>query len=146
MATTEDVTVSDRQQIFDIILRYFWLVDHGRADETGAFFADDAQLTFGPGAPKPGTIEGAAIPIAMRARAKQTEVTTRHVLSNIILTVRDANTVEANALLTLFRSNDEHRGTVPASVADIEDIYVRSGESWKIHRRRILPVFNRVET
>ena len=146
MATTEDVTVSDRQQIFDIILRYFWLVDHGRADETASFFAEDAQLTFGPGAPKPGTIEGAAIPIAMRARAKQTEVTTRHILTNIVLTVRDADTVDAYALVTLFRSNDAHRGTVPALVADIEDVFVRCGDSWQILRRRILPVFSRVET
>ncbi len=134
----------DQESIVEVIHRYFWLVDHGRADETAQLFTPSGQLTFGERAPKPGTIEGAAIGVAMLARSKQMNVTTRHVVSNIILTARDAASVEASFLLTLFRSEDSRLDTYPASIADVDDLFVRHGERWRIQRRMIAPVFNRV--
>jgi SnoaL-like protein len=133
----------DQESIVDVIHRYFWLVDHGRADETAHLFTPSGRLTFGERAPKPGTIEGAAIGVAMLARSKQINVTTRHVVSNIILAVRDAASVEASFLLTLFRSEDTRLDTYPASIADVDDVFVRQGEHWRIQRRVIAPVFNR---
>ena len=137
------IAFEDRISIIDIIHVYFWLVDHGRADEVSLYFAETGRLTFGPGAPKPGTLEGAAIAVAMVARSKQSEVTTRHALSNIALTATSDTTIEAYSLLTLYRSGDATRDTYPASVADIEDIFVRTDKGWRILERRILPVFNR---
>jgi hypothetical protein len=143
MTTPAPVTNDNRQAIIDIIHRYFWLVDHGRADETAAYFSQTARLTFGPGAPKPGTIEGKSIAAAMIARAKQIEVTTRHVISNITLTTLGDDKVQAYSLLTLFRSEDARRDTYPASIADVDDIFVRMGNSWRIQDRTISPIFNR---
>lgn len=137
------ITFEDRVSICDILHRYFWLVDHGHADQVSRLFVKTGRLTFGATAPKPGTLEGAEIASAMFARSRQTEVTTRHVLSNITLTATADATVEAYSLLTLFRSGDTTRDTYPTSVADIEDIFVRTDEGWRILERRILPVFNR---
>ena len=133
----------DQESIVDVIHRYFWLVDHGRADETAHLFILLGRLTFGERALKPGTIEGAAIGVAMLARSKQINVTTRHVVSNIILTARDEASVEASFLLTLFRSEDSRLDTYPASIADVDDLFVRHEEHWRIQRRTIAPVFNR---
>ena len=138
------ISADDRQAIVDLIHRYFWLVDHGLADQTAACFTATAKLTFGPGAPKPGTIEGSAIGAAMVARSKQIEVTTRHVVSNIALAVIDGSRVRAYSLLTLFRSADASRDTYPASVADVDDIVVRDADTWRIQERTISPIFNRV--
>ncbi len=134
----------DQECIVEVIHRYFWLVDHGRADEVAQLFTPTGRLTFGERAPKPGTIEGASIGAAMLARSKQTNVTTRHVVSNIILTALDAASVEASFLLTLFPSEDARLDTYPASVADIDDLFVRDRDYWRIQRRTIAPIFNRI--
>jgi hypothetical protein len=59
------LTIEDRLDLAELALRGFWLIDQGRAGEAAALFAEDANLTFGPGAPRPGTISGAAIAAAM---------------------------------------------------------------------------------
>lgn len=134
---------ADRDAITDLVHQFFWLVDHGRADETGALFAPTAALTFAPGSPKPGTLEGPAIAEAMKARAAQREITTRHVLSNITLTPRPDGQVEGYLLLTLFRASAANPPPDPAAVADIEDVYVKTAEGWRIARRVITPIFSR---
>lgn len=144
-ATTavQPLAIEDRFAVTDVVLRFFRLVDQGRAGETAALFTADATLTFGPGAPKPGTIAGADIPAAMAARQAQVHVTTRHVLSNVVLSPAEDGSVHVYSLLTLFRSEDEKRDSDPASVADIDDVLVRDGNGWRIKQRTITPVFNR---
>jgi hypothetical protein len=138
------ISADDRQAIVDLIHRYFWLVDHGLADQTAECFTATAKLTFGPGAPNPGTIEGAAIGAAMVHRSKQSNITTRHVVSNVALAAIDDSRVQAHSLLTLFRSVDASRDTYPASVADIDDVVVRDADTWRIQDRTISPIFNRI--
>lgn len=144
MTSAGNVSIADRLAATDVVNRFFWLVDMGRAAETAALFTPDATLTFGPGAPKPGTIEGAAIGEAMKARQGQANVTTRHVLSNVAVAARDDGALEIYTLLTLFRSEDESRNSHPASVADVQDVLVRDGDGWRIKERTITPIFNRV--
>ena len=137
------LTAIDRQAVVDMIHRYFWLVDHGRADQIAALFAPDGRLTFGPGAPNPGTIEGSAIATVMLARAKQTDVTTRHVVSNIMISKLDETRASSNCLLTLYKSTTSQRDSYPTSIADVEDTYVKAESNWLIQTRVITPIFNR---
>jgi hypothetical protein len=125
--------------------RYFWLVDHGRAAETVELFSPTARLTFGPGAPKPGSLCGAEIGAAMQARQKQTHVNTRHVISNVVMAARQAGLVEVTSLLTLFKSEHDSRDSYPASIADINDVFVLQQGAWLIQERTILPVFSRAQ-
>lgn len=143
MAGKISLSVDDRLAAIDLVNRFFFLVDKGRAAETAALFAADGSLTFGPGSPKPGTVAGGDIPAAMTARQAQTHVTTRHVLSNQAVTPLDDGTIAVYSLLTLFRSEDETRDSYPASIADIDDILVRVGADWRIKARTVSPVFNR---
>jgi hypothetical protein len=143
VGSSQTISTDDRQAVVDLVHRYFWLIDHGLAHRTAECFTETAKLTFGSLAPKPGTIHGAAIGAAMVARSKQTEVTTRHVVSNIALAAIDSSTVQVYSLLTLFRSADASRDTYPVSVADIEDIVVRDAGTWRIQDRTISPIFNR---
>jgi 3-phenylpropionate/cinnamic acid dioxygenase small subunit len=134
----------DRCRITDIIHRYFWLADHGHAEQIAGLFAQHGRLIFSESAPKPGVLTGRPeIATAMLARSKQTHVTTRHVVSNIMMRSRDAMTIEASSLLTLYRSEDESRDSYPKSIADIEDVFVREGDEWRIGQRTIDPIFNR---
>jgi 3-phenylpropionate/cinnamic acid dioxygenase small subunit len=135
----------DRFTIIDFIHRYYNLVDTGLAGETAAMFAADAKLTFGAGSPKPGTIHGAEISLAMQSRQQLTDVTTRHSISNIAMSVLGSDKIAANYLMILFRSHGGPRTSLPEFVADVSDIFVREESGWKILERIATPVFSRQE-
>lgn len=137
------VNETDRVQIIDVIHRYFWLVDHGQANEVYKLFSTDGRLEFGAGAPQLGTLQGPEIAASMLARAQLTHVTTRHIVSNIMLRGREDSVIESYSLLTLFRSDDKNRDSYPRSVADVEDMFVRLNGDWRIQKRVISPIFNR---
>lgn len=131
----------DRARIEALLYRSFWLIDHGRAAESAALFAPDGSLTFGPGAPAPGTIRGADIAAAMTRRQAQSGVTSRHLLSNVQIEEMGEDRALMRSLLTLFRTESDDLRPDVKSVADVEDEMVRQGTEWKIARRTIMPVF-----
>lgn len=135
------IEYSVRVALTDAIHLYYHLVDSGQASQVAGLFAPGGSLTFGPGSPKPGTIEGRAIADAMRAREAQTSAFTRHAVTNIVLTGIDTDSVSARHMLILFRSDDASRSTLPTFVADVEDRWVRSGDAWTLAERTILPSF-----
>jgi hypothetical protein len=135
-------SIEDRLAVTDAIHRFFHLVDSGHAAETADLFTDNARLTFGPGSPQPGTIEGPAIRSAMIARQAQASAFTRHTVANIRISSFDAE-LKADYLLTLFRSDDETRSSMPAFIADVSEIWVRQEWTWRIGERTITPAFYR---
>lgn len=141
--TADQLSADDALAIQTIITEFAYLVDHGRATECDALFTEDARITFGPGTPKPGTLEGiAAIRGFLQIRQAQASVTSRHSMSNIRLIPTAKDEVEACSLLTLFRSDNDIRLPVVAFVAEIEERYVRQSEGgWRIRERLITPVF-----
>jgi hypothetical protein len=136
------VAFNIRQDIADRIHLFYDLVDGGKAASTADIFTEDARLTFGPGSPKPGTIEGPAIRDAMAARELQTSAFTRHMVSNLMFSPAADDAVSATYLLLLFRSDDETRNSMPAFVADVAETWALGGE-WKLVERVISPAFAR---
>jgi hypothetical protein len=132
-----------KRAITDIIQRYFWLADVGRADEIPALFAPEATLTLGPGAPRPGTVSGQEIVDMFKARAAQTEVTTRHVVSNLWIGAGENGSAAARCILTLYRSDIAECDSYPLMVADIDDCFVNLNGSWLLRSRKISPVFTK---
>lgn len=133
---------SVREDIRDGIHTFYAWVDGGQASRTADLFTRDASLTFGPGSPKPGTIQGAEIRQSMIAREALKTDFTRHAISNIVLRPAEAG-VDAQYLLTLYRSDDETRSSMPAFVADVGETWVREDDAWKISSRLITPAFVR---
>lgn len=135
------LSTQDHLDLIALVTRSFWLIDQGRAAETAQAFIADGALTFGPGAPRPGTISGPAIAAAMAARQAEVAVTSRHVLSNALVTVLEDGRARVDTLLTLFRTGDADLTPIVRSVADVVDLCVREEGGWKIADRKILPVF-----
>lgn len=138
---TGAIDAAARNAITDAIHHYYHLVDSGRASGVADLFLPGGRLTFGPGSPQPGTIEGEAIAAAMRAREALTSAFTRHSVSNIMLTPAAGGEIVAHHLLILFRSDDETRSTTPSFVADVEDLWADRGNGWKLASRVITPAF-----
>lgn len=133
----------DRAAIVACVEKSFRLVDDGQADKTALLFTQDARWTFGPGTPKPGTLQGAEIDTAMKARAALTHVTTRHALTNVDVEL-DGDEAAVRAIMTLYRSDDDSRSPVPRVVADLTDKLVRLDGHWLIRERLVMPVFGLV--
>lgn len=129
------------QAIQEVIHRYFGLVDAGRFLEVSALFSANASLTFGPGTPKPGTLTGEEIVAFLEARARQADVVTRHVISNIRLIQHVDGSVSSNSVLTLYRSSSV-TPLIPGLIADVEDKFVQYDGRWLIEERAFLPVFH----
>ena len=119
-----------------------YLVDHGRAAECAALFAHDARLVFGPGSPKPGTLEGMeAIQAFFTARQAQVHVTTRHVATNFRMSLPDEQ-VMLESIITVFRSDDATRQPIVSVVADVRELFTRDDAGkWRIQERLTTPVF-----
>jgi hypothetical protein len=143
MKNAVNLSVEDRFSLLDLIHQFYWLVDSGRASETAVLFSADGSLTFGVGSPKPGTIRGAEIALAMRDRERLTDVTTRHVISNVVFEQENDEKISAHYLMTLFRADAGPRTTVPAFVADIDEIFAWTEDGFRIFERTVTPVFSR---
>ncbi len=119
-----------------------YLVDHGRAIECAELFAPDARLVFGPGTPRPGTLEGVdAIRTFLSNRQAQTHVTTRHVATNFRMAAEGEGVV-LESLLTVFRSDDASRVPAVSVVAAVRERFTRTASgAWQIQERSTTPIF-----
>lgn len=120
-----------------------YLVDHGRAIECADLFTADAQLIFGEGSPKPGTLDGLeAIRAFLSVRQAQMRVITRHLATNFRLEWTGGPEARLESLLTVFRSDDATREPVVSVVADVQEVFTRhEGDTWRIQKRLTKPVF-----
>jgi len=140
----DSLDIEDMLAITQTIHHYFKLVDTGRAADVYSLFCENGALTFGAGAPKPGTLSGDNLKASLEARQQQTGVITRHVVSNIQFSAQAEGRISVYSLLTLYRAESGAApDTYPASVADIEDVFTNENGVWKILQRLISPVFNR---
>lgn len=129
-----------RASLEDIAIATFRHIDHGHASRVPDYFAPDGSITFGEGAPRPGTISGDAIVSAMAARAAEEGVVSRHVLTNFHCETRGIDEVALHYILTLFRTAGP-LDPVVRSVADMTDLMICTEDGWKIRERTIQPIF-----
>ncbi len=142
MSYTPDLdALSVRLAVTDGIHRFYDLVDSGRAGASADLFHADGTLTFGPGAPQPGTISGSNIKTAMQAREELKSAFTRHLIGNIVFDRISPSAADVRYLMILFRSDDATRVALPSIVADIIESWVRDGDDLRIMSRTILPTF-----
>jgi hypothetical protein len=135
VAEAPDIQI--RQEIESVLAEWSWLIDHGRAEEASVFFAQDAEQSIG-GITASG-IE--AIAQGLKRRAEMTGRTSRHVISNLRLSMSSDATVEAAWILTLYRSDDANKPARPMMVNDVQDTFHKEAVGWKIKSRKIVPVF-----
>ena len=136
MAEAPDFRI--RQEIESVLTEWSWLIDHGRAQEASVLFAHDAEQSIA-GVTASG-IE--AIAQGLKRRADMTGRTSRHVISNLRLSMSSEATVEAAWILTLYRSDDANKPAKPMMVNDVQDIFRKEADGWKIRSRKIVPVFS----
>ncbi len=70
-------------------------------------------------------------------------VTSRHVISNLRMTLREDGSVAASHVLTVYHNGMEGRcATDPVVVTDADEVFLRERGVWKIASRVLTPVFS----
>ncbi len=136
MAEVPDFQI--RQEIESVLTEWSWLIDHGRAQEASVLFTHDAEQSIA--GVTASRIE--AIAQGLKRRADMTDRTSRHVISNLRLSMSSEATVEAAWILTLYRSDDANKPAKPMMVNDVQDTFRKEAGGWKIRSRKIVPVFS----
>jgi hypothetical protein len=136
MAEIPDIRT--RQEIESVLTEWSWLIDHGKAQEASVLFTHDAEQSIA-GVTANG-IE--AIAQGLKRRAEMMGRTSRHLISNLRLSMSSEATVDVTWILTLYRSDDANRPAKPLMVSDVQDRFRKEAGGWKIRSRKIVPVFS----
>ncbi len=152
MSVTENqigaVDAAARREIEDachkLVVEYTHVVDFGRASEIADLFTPDG-LWESSDARYSGR---EVIRTSFMMRQKQTERTSRHVCTNVSITVLDADTAEGLTYLSLYRSDSRLDDGVaplhgPLLVGNYIDKFVRTPDGWKFSVRTVEVAFRR---
>ncbi|MFI4974825.1 MAG: nuclear transport factor 2 family protein [Caulobacterales bacterium] len=121
-----------------LVAQYCHFVDHGQAGRVPELFSED-----GVWASPDNTMTGRdAIAAGFRRRQENAGRLSRHVCSNLLIEVVDAERATGCVYLTLYRHDGEAgRRAAPAAapsiVGEYRDTFVRTPEGWRFSRRDI---------
>ncbi len=127
-----------------LLIQSMWNTDFGVASHTADLFIPDGVMYVGPN-----TVRGQeAIRASFLKRQAMTERTSRHVVSNIVVTVRDEHHASASCYVTVYRHDGDPTQRPaplngPASVGQHDVEFVRTAEGWRFAEIRAAHIFLR---
>jgi SnoaL-like domain len=131
------------REIGRMAVQYTHWVDFGHAERIIDLFVADGIWHDGQQA-----YEGhAAIRAWFRKRQEMTQRTSRHVLSNHLIDIRDRDHASGTVYFVLYRHDGDPAQAVrpldrqPAIVGEYRDEYVRTPQGWRIRTRRAMTTF-----
>lgn len=130
-----------RAEIEALNVEFWYRVDHQNGEGVADLFCDDGVYSV-PGGRNAGR---AAIAESYVLRAARGPRVSRHVHSNLRLTVESPTRASAVSQLTLWARDGEVplALTLPVSVADVFDVYIRHDDgNWLIQHRHINTIFH----
>src|SRR6266478_7752047 len=135
------VTESDYVQLSRLVLEHAWRADNGRADTIHELYVDDGVLDL-----PPTPLRGRQ---AIQEWGRQLVETPpwriiRHVCGNMRFVATGENTAEGTTVLTVFMvSGPAPATTLPFSVGEDHDRFVRTEHGWRLVSRRWVELFAR---
>jgi len=134
---------TDYAELSRLVTEAAWRVDLGRADTLHELFVDEGELIL-----PPLSVRGrqAIYEWGRRLVDAHTYRCIRHVCSNMRFTALDADTAEGSTILTVFMvAGSGSATTLPWSVGEDHDQFVRTEHGWRILTRRWVELFTRQE-
>lgn len=128
-----------------LMIEYCHFVDHGEASRIAGQFTDDGVWT----SPENTMTGRAEIEAGFKRREAATHRRSRHVCTNALVDVIDADNATGVVYLTLHRHDDKERpdrvrpSEVPDIVGEYRDTFVRTAAGWRFSRREIAVDFAR---
>jgi len=135
------VNETDYIQLTRLVMEHGWRTDNGIADTIHELYVDDGELLL-PGTPLRGRQ-------AIREWGKQIAQSPpwrsiRHSSSNMRFVYDGPNAAKGTTMLTVFMvAGDGPATTLPWSVGEDHDRFVRTEKGWKLVSRRWVELFSR---
>ena len=140
-ATAEQlVSETDHLELSRLVTEHAWRVDHGRADTVHELYVYDGVLDVGT------SVRGrqASHEWGQQLVAAAPWRSIRHVCGNMRFVADGANAAEGTTLLTVFMvAGPGAATTLPFSVGEDHDRFVRTEQGWKLVSRHWVELFSR---
>ena len=135
------VCEADYVQLSRLVIEHGWRVDNGRADTVHELYVDDGELDV---PPTPVHGRQALIEWGRRIVEAPPWRTICHVCGNMRFVADGANAAQGTTVLTVFMvAGSAASTTVPYSVGEDHDRFVRTEQGWKLVSRRWVELFAR---
>ncbi|HVM52525.1 MAG TPA: nuclear transport factor 2 family protein [Acidimicrobiales bacterium] len=122
-----------------LVITYTHLVDGGRAAAVADLFTVDGVWSSGGN-----RLEGREAIRAAFTRRQESDRTSRHVCTNLLVDVIDADHATGLVYLTLYRHDGSGRGVPePDLVGEYRDRFARTPEGWRFTERIATMAFER---
>lgn len=127
-----------------ILLQSMWNTDFGQAARTADLFVPDGVMFVGPT-----VLRGqAAIREALARRQAMTGRVSRHVATNVLITVEDEDHAAGSCYITVYRHDGEREAGIapldgPQSVGQHDVRFVRTPDGWRFALVRAAHIFLR---
>ena len=121
-----------------LVNEFSYLIDHGEARSIPNLFTENGTFE----SPQALLESREAIAAAMVERA-QVEYETRHVITNLRITIASSDEIHGTAMLMLYRwtPGGENSTCQPVALAEYHDVYQRNAEGdWQFASRKALPL------
>lgn len=125
-----------------VLLQSMWNTDFGQAARTADLFVPDGVLVVGPR-----VLRGReAIREAFLVRQAMVERVSRHVATNLLITVEDEEHAVGSCYVTVYRHDGEPGMGIapldgPKSVGQQDANFVRTAEGWRFAEMRAAHIF-----
>jgi 3-phenylpropionate/cinnamic acid dioxygenase small subunit len=135
------VSEADHQQLSRLLIEHVWRVDNGRADTVYELYTEDAEVEVGTA-----MLRGRQ---AIHKWGKQLVEsppwrTIRHVCGNMRFVADGPDRAIGTSVLTVFMVlRNETAVTLPFSVGEDHDRFVRTEQGWRLKSRRWVELFAR---
>jgi len=138
-----DERIADRLAIERLNADFRQCLDGGDAAGFSALFTEDALYANGPREAR----GRAAIAAFIESRSAGGARTSRHLYSGLKVDFEGADRARATSVWMSFAWNGAPpiAMATPFLVADMDDIYLRTGDGWRFAERRITPIFRNPE-
>ena len=135
------VSEADYVQLSRLVIEHAWRVDHGLADTVHELYVDDGELVV---PPTPVRGRQALLEWGRRIVEAPSWRIIRHVCGNMRFMADGPNASEGTTLLTVYMvAGVGHAGTLPWSVGEDHDRFVRTEQGWRLLSRRWVELFTR---
>jgi hypothetical protein len=132
------LNVEDRAELEALVVEIAWRIDHRKADTVYELFTEDGTMTLGPQA-----MRGRNELIEWGTARSDAGRTTRHVCTNLRFAGTGPDRAEGTVIATVFLHDGDGVGSsMPFTVGEYHDEYVRGPDGWRFSSRAMEIVFS----
>jgi hypothetical protein len=128
------VADADRQALVRLVIEAAWRLDHGPAETFGELFTEDAILDVATS-----ELRGRDAISAWAVGLTSSFSPIRHAVSNMRFIRSGDDSADGVTLVTIYLGD----GSVPWSVGEEHDHFIRTSDGWRLAARQFVPLFAR---